>query len=149
VDGEQVETLEDLLRPGLRAVCVGISPAPTSVAAGHYYQGQLGQKFYARLRRAGWLPDKPGCEDDLAFANGIGFTDIVKRPTANVSMVSSREFAFRKAPAGKEARQCRAPPGDLQLQGLGPGAVRHVPWQWVHRTVDCRRRLESAPGHRA
>jgi hypothetical protein len=31
--GEQVETLEDLLRPGLRAVCVGINPAPTSVAA--------------------------------------------------------------------------------------------------------------------
>jgi TDG/mug DNA glycosylase family protein len=35
--GQQVETLEDLLRPGLRAVCIGINPAPTSVGAGHYY----------------------------------------------------------------------------------------------------------------
>jgi hypothetical protein len=34
--GQQVETLEDLLRPGLRAVCIGINPAPTSVRAGHY-----------------------------------------------------------------------------------------------------------------
>lgn len=34
---KRVETLEDLLRPGLRAVCVGINPAPVSVAAGHYF----------------------------------------------------------------------------------------------------------------
>ena len=49
--GQPVETLEDLLRPGLRAVCIGINPAPTSVRAGHYYQGRLGQQFYERLRR--------------------------------------------------------------------------------------------------
>jgi TDG/mug DNA glycosylase family protein len=54
--GTPVETLEDLLRPGLRAVCVGINPAPDSVRAGHYYQGKLGQQFYGRLRRAGVLP---------------------------------------------------------------------------------------------
>jgi TDG/mug DNA glycosylase family protein len=94
--GEQVETLEDLLRPGLRAVCIGINPAPASVAAGHYYQGTLGQRFYGRLRRAGWLTDDPGWEDDLAYASGIGFTDIVKRPTASASMVTSKEFAHGK-----------------------------------------------------
>jgi hypothetical protein len=38
---ESIETLEDLLRPGLDAVCVGINPTPTSVAAGHYYQAAL------------------------------------------------------------------------------------------------------------
>ena len=32
--GEHVQTPEDLIRPGLRAVCVGINPSPTSVAAG-------------------------------------------------------------------------------------------------------------------
>jgi double-stranded uracil-DNA glycosylase len=79
--GVRVETLEDLLRPGLRAVCVGINPAPASVAAGHYYQGALGQKFFARLRRIGVVPAKTRWEDDAAFAVGIGFTDIVKRPT--------------------------------------------------------------------
>lgn len=91
--GQQVETLEDLLRPGLRAVCIGINPAPASVSAGHYYQGKLGQMFYERLRRAGLLPSAPGWEDDLAFENGIGFTDIVKRATARASEVRPDEYA--------------------------------------------------------
>ncbi|MGH3005040.1 MAG: mismatch-specific DNA-glycosylase [Gaiellaceae bacterium] len=92
--GEQVETLEDLLRPGLHAVCIGINPAPTSVRAGHYYQGRLGQQFYERLRRAELLPRASGWEDDLAFENGIGFTDIVKRATAKASEVRPKEYAY-------------------------------------------------------
>jgi double-stranded uracil-DNA glycosylase len=90
--GHAIATLEDLLRPGLRVICVGINPAPTSVAAGHYYQGRLGQQFFARLRDGGLLPSSSGWEDDLAFAHGIGFTDIVKRPTARASEISSGEF---------------------------------------------------------
>ena len=94
--GAEVETLEDLLRPGLRAVCIGINPAPVSVAAGHYYQGRLGHAFFGRLRRAGLLPDNPGWEDDLAFADGVGFTDIVKRPTASAALISGDELAYGK-----------------------------------------------------
>lgn len=91
--GEQVTTLEDLLRSGLRAVCVGVNPAPPSVEAGHYYQGRLGQGFFARLRQAGVLPASfDGSEDDAAFAAGIGFTDIVKRPTASAREVKVAEF---------------------------------------------------------
>jgi TDG/mug DNA glycosylase family protein len=90
--GQPVETLEDLLRPGLRVVCIGINPALTSVRAGHHYQGQLGQQFCERLRRAGLLPRAPGWEDDLAFEHGIGFTDIVKRPTQKASDVRADEF---------------------------------------------------------
>src|SRR5207237_1110520 len=93
---EEVETLEDLLRPGLPVVCLGINPAPRSVTAGHYYQGQLGQQFYRRLRSAGLLPNEPGWEDDLAFANGVGFTDIVKRPTARANEIRPEEFAYGK-----------------------------------------------------
>jgi TDG/mug DNA glycosylase family protein len=67
--GREVETLEDLLRPGLTAVCVGITPSPVSVAAGHYYQGRVGQRFFDRLRQVGLLPDgSPGFEADVAFA---------------------------------------------------------------------------------
>jgi TDG/mug DNA glycosylase family protein len=91
--GKSVETLEDLLRPGLRAVCVGVNPAPSSVAVGHYYQGALGQRFYERLRRAGVLPRADGWEDDLAFERGLGFTDIVKRPTKRASEVLPDEFS--------------------------------------------------------
>jgi hypothetical protein len=45
IDGKQIETLKELLRPGLRFVVVGLNPACRSVAAGHYYQGRLGQLF--------------------------------------------------------------------------------------------------------
>ena len=91
--GEQVETLADLIRPGLIAVCVGINPSPVSVAAGHYYQGQVGQRFFGRLRGAGILPDRhDGFEDDAAFANGIGFTDIIKRPTARAKGLPVAEY---------------------------------------------------------
>jgi TDG/mug DNA glycosylase family protein len=83
--GRDVVTLADLLRPGLRAVVVGINPSPVSVAAGHYYQGRVGQRFFARLAQAGVLPPGAGFEDDRAFAAGIGFTDVVKRPTARAT----------------------------------------------------------------
>jgi len=91
--GDRVQTLEDLLRPGLRVVCVGINPSPVSVEAGHYYQGTLGQRFFGRLRYVGLLDDRrEGFEDDAAFASGVGFTDIVKRPTGNEAKVSVAEF---------------------------------------------------------
>lgn len=79
--GEEVETLADLLRSGLRAVAIGINPAPKSVAAGHYYRGNYGQTFFRRLSKVGLLPDGDGFEDDRSFAAGTGFTDVVKRPT--------------------------------------------------------------------
>lgn len=79
--GEEILTLADLLRPGLRAVVVGINPSVVSVEQGHYYRGRFGQTFFRRLERVGILPTGPGYEDDRAFAAGIGFTDAVKRAT--------------------------------------------------------------------
>lgn len=91
--GQQVETLADLLRPGLRTVVVGINPSLVSVAAGHYYQGQLGQRFYRRLHEAGVIdPSAGGFEDDVAFATGIGFTDVVKRPTSRAAGLRTGEL---------------------------------------------------------
>ena len=93
LDGREAETLADLLRPGLRAVVVGINPSPVSVAAGHYYQGQLGQRFYRRLHDAGVIDlSAGGFEDDVAFATGIGLTDVVKRPTSRASGLRAGEL---------------------------------------------------------
>lgn len=109
--GEEVETLADLLRPGLRAVVVGINPSAVSVEAGHYYQGTLGKLLWRRLRDAGWLPGdaRPGREDDDAFAAGIGFTDIVKRPSARAHELSAAEFAHGRA--ALEAKLAANAPG--------------------------------------
>jgi TDG/mug DNA glycosylase family protein len=73
---------------------IGINPAPVSVRAGHYYQGRLGQRLWARLRSVGLLDDEGHqWEDDAFVAAGNGLTDIVKRPTASAADVSPRELA--------------------------------------------------------
>jgi TDG/mug DNA glycosylase family protein len=96
--GEQVETLADLLRSGLRVVVIGINPSPVSVAVGHYYQGQLGQRFYQRLNEAGVIDlSAGGFEDDVAFAAGIGFTDVVKRPTSRAAGLRAGELHHGRA----------------------------------------------------
>lgn len=106
--GEQVETLADLLRPGLRAVCVGINPSPVSVAAGHYYQGRIGRRFWQRLQQAGVIEATgTGREDDAAFLAGIGFTDIVKRPTARADAISAAEFEQGHELLAKKLRRYR------------------------------------------
>lgn len=66
-----------------------------SVEAGHYYQGRLGQRFYSRLGSVGLLPDTwDGFEDDAAFAAGIGFTDIIKRPTRSAKELRPTEYEY-------------------------------------------------------
>lgn len=42
--GAEYLTLRDVLPESPRAVVVGLNPSPVSVAAGHYYQGQVGQR---------------------------------------------------------------------------------------------------------
>ena len=39
------------------------------------------------------VPDGPGFEDDRAFAAGIGFTDVVKRPTPRATGLRPGELA--------------------------------------------------------
>jgi double-stranded uracil-DNA glycosylase len=96
--GERVQTLEDLLRPGLSVVCVGINPSCVSVETGHYYQGRLGKLFLSRLRRVGLLPAVlDGYEDDALYARGVGFTDLIKRPTARASGLRGEEFGYGRA----------------------------------------------------
>lgn len=95
--GEEVVTLADLLRTGLQGTVVGINPSPVSVAAGHYYQGQLGLRFFDALSTAGLLPPGPGFEDDRAYAAGLGFTDVVQRPTARETGLRPRELAHGRS----------------------------------------------------
>lgn len=94
VDGALILTLADLWPELCRAVIVGVNPAPRSVEAGHYYQGAAGRRALARLRTAGLLPpDGGGFADDEAVAAGVGFTDVVKRPTRRATDLSARELA--------------------------------------------------------
>lgn len=108
--GMPVLTLADLWPARPRAVIVGVNPAPLSVEAGHYYQGQDGRRAMARLRTTGLLPPEGGgFVDDEAVAAGVGFTDIAQRPTRRATDLNPREVADGRARlrAELEARRCR------------------------------------------
>ena len=93
IDGNSFLTLKELLRPGLRAVFVGINPTPKSVAAGHYYQGQHGKLLWKRLQKFGIVSDlHTGREDEAAYEQGIGFADLIRRPTGSSNDLSKFEF---------------------------------------------------------
>lgn len=91
--GEAERTLPDIRpKPG-GVLLVGINPAPVSVAAGHYYQGRIGQRLWRRFERLGLLERAvPGAEDEAFASAGHGLTDLVKRPTASSSLLSDAEL---------------------------------------------------------
>lgn len=89
---EELKTLPDLLKPGLRLVFVGINPGSYSARRGHYYAGP-GNLFWWALNESG-LVDRPvGPEDDASLTGlGIGFTDVVKRPSSSASDLNRQEL---------------------------------------------------------
>ena len=98
--GEPVLTLEDIWLEQPRAMIVGLNPAPASVELGHYYQGQSGQRQLLRLADAGlFMRPEIGSTyfESAALQAGVGFTDVVKRPTRGEKDVSARETEFGRA----------------------------------------------------
>jgi TDG/mug DNA glycosylase family protein len=88
-----METLPDIPPRRGGVLLVGINPSPISVAAGHYYQGKLGRRIWARLERVGLLREAvPGLEDEAFAHSGHGLTDIVKRPTSSAAELDPAEF---------------------------------------------------------
>jgi double-stranded uracil-DNA glycosylase len=94
-------TLPDYLAPGMRLLLVGINPSIYSVQQGHYFARKTSRFWpaFSRSRlslevRIAIGRDDLGPEDDarlLAF--GIGFTDVVKVPSANAAQVTPALFA--------------------------------------------------------
>ncbi len=83
IGGRPVETLADLPPLRDRLLFVGLNPSPVSVEAGHYFQGDLGLRFWGRLITAAILPPDTeiAAADDALVAAGHGVTDLLKLPT--------------------------------------------------------------------
>ncbi|MCU1689569.1 MAG: hypothetical protein JWN20_1497 [Jatrophihabitantaceae bacterium] len=92
-------TLADLWPEQPRAMIVGLYSAPVSVEAGHYYQGSYGQRQLRRLAGAGLFaaPESGTHFEDAALGEGIGFIDIVKRPTCHERHITAEELAHGRA----------------------------------------------------
>lgn len=83
INGQSVQTLADILPPAgpLKMLIIAKTPAPVSVAAGHYFQGRQGQLFWNRLKAYGLLSVPDGQQpDEVLLAHGYGLTDIAKAP---------------------------------------------------------------------
>ncbi|MGA3401113.1 MAG: mismatch-specific DNA-glycosylase [Acetobacteraceae bacterium] len=94
-------TLPDLLRNGLDLVFVGINPSVFSAAQGHYFARKSNRFWpcFSRsvlsqpVRRTLGIERLEPHHDVLLPAHGIGFTDVVKRPTAKAAELGREEFA--------------------------------------------------------
>jgi len=87
-----MQTLPDLLAPGLDLVFVGINPSVYAAQHGHYF-ARPSNRFWPLLSRSGLVPAAVGPTDDRRLLElGIGLTDIVKRPTVSAAEVTREEF---------------------------------------------------------
>lgn len=87
-------TLPDYLRSGLDIVSVGINPSLPSVRAGYYFANPR-NRFWRAVNGSGLLPVLvvPGVAAmDILIRYGIGFSDVVKRPTATASELRAADY---------------------------------------------------------
>ena len=77
----------------------GINPSLTSVTAGHYYQGQGARGRITMLVKAGLMNLSVGerqCEL-AALEAGVGFADLVRRPTPSAADLADSEIENGRA----------------------------------------------------
>ncbi len=89
---EPFQTLPDYLAHDLDIVLVGINPSPYSIRAGHYFANPR-NRFWTALNNSGLVGVELTPEQDATVLNyGIGFTDVVKRPTGQASQLKAADF---------------------------------------------------------
>lgn len=85
-------TLPHYLRPGLRVAFIGHNPAIFSAEAGHYY-ARPGNVFWRQLSASGIAGRTVTPLDDVLLMDeaGIGFLDLVCRPTVRAGELTKEE----------------------------------------------------------
>jgi len=90
-----MRTLPDRVRPGLDVLSIGINPSRYSVEKGFYF-ARPQNRFWKALARSGLAPRtlEPGAGaiEILFEDHGIGFTDVVKRPTRAAAELDAEEW---------------------------------------------------------
>jgi len=90
-----METLPDYIQPGLRILSIGLNPSIGSVQESLYFAGKQ-NRFWKALLGSGLinqeLPRTPEAMSILLNDYKIGFTDVVKRPTAGVADLCRADY---------------------------------------------------------
>ncbi|GAA1337717.1 hypothetical protein [Arthrobacter roseus] len=96
--GSEVLTLAEVWPTRPRAVIVGVNPSLTSVAAGHYFQGQGARGRIMKLVKAGLMELNDGERhfERAALEANVGFADLVRRPTPSAADLPDYEIEYGK-----------------------------------------------------
>ena len=101
VPPEEFLTLPDHLREGLDLLFVGLNPSQYSVEVGHYFANPR-NRFWPAFNLSGLVAREVTAEEDATLLDdGIGFTDVAKRPTPMGSGLRAADFR-KWAPVLKE-----------------------------------------------
>ena len=100
---------------GLDIVFIGINPSLYSVQQGHYFARKTNRFWPSLSASILSLPARCGLgverllpEHDRALLDyGIGFTDVVKRPSARADELSAEEYAEGAADLMRKLQRCR------------------------------------------
>jgi double-stranded uracil-DNA glycosylase len=99
--------LPDYLRPGLRAVFVGINPGMRSAAIGHHFAG-YSNRFWKLLYESGLVPERLKPEDDGRLPEwGLGITNLVPRATPGIDTLRPEEYAAGLRSLRRKIRRAR------------------------------------------
>jgi TDG/mug DNA glycosylase family protein len=90
-----LDTLPDILDQPLRLLSIGLNPSLPSVAAGFYFANPR-NRFWKALNASALVeqPLTPGAAALrlLCERQGIGFTDLVKRPTRGAAQLRAADY---------------------------------------------------------
>jgi TDG/mug DNA glycosylase family protein len=144
-----LKTLPDYLCSGLRVVSIGLNPSLPSVRAGYYFANPR-NRFWRALYSGGLLSEalEPGIAamEILLHQYSIGFTDVVKRPTAGAKDLCAADF--REWAPKLETKLLRYQPAVAWFQGklayvnylkYAEGIRPDIDWGQQSHTIGCTR----------
>ena len=103
-----MESLPDYLKADLDIVFVGLNPSAYSARVGHYFANPR-NRFWRALNRSGLVGmELWPAQDHILLDHGIGFTDLVKRPTSQAAELTAEDFR-QGAPTLKVKLECYQP----------------------------------------
>jgi TDG/mug DNA glycosylase family protein len=122
-----MKTLPDLLAPHLSVLSIGLNPSLPSVEAGYYFANPR-NRFWTALNSCSFIaePLKPSLESCYLLLNQyhIGFTDLVKRPTAGCKDLNAADYREGSSRL------------DNLLERLSPRII------WFHGKLTCKKYIQ-------
>jgi len=87
-----MNTVPDVIQPGLTLLFIGFNPSLVSAEKGHHFAGPS-NRFWGLLFDAGLTDRKYRAEEDQALLKlGYGITNIVARPTKAATEITRSEY---------------------------------------------------------